>query len=50
MKVTTEQKAANRRRMIELRLWQRAMAMPSGQRSSYVRGHLQVHLKLEKCK
>lgn len=46
MKVTTQQKQANRRRMIELKLWQKAMAMPPGKRRSYISGHLQVHLKI----
>lgn len=48
MKATTEQKVANRRRMEKLGLWKKTAKMTSDQRASYVRGNLQVQLKLEK--
>ncbi len=43
MKHTQSQRTENRKRMIKLGLWQKAMKMPKDQRSSYIRGNLQVH-------
>lgn len=44
MRHTQSQREDNRKRMIELGLWQKVMKMPKDKRSSYIRGNLQVHV------